>query len=156
MTPGLVLFVIRVILGLILYAFLGMILLFLWKEIQSHRASEIHYPPAVLVSADGSNVEVSHSLIANNRIGRAADNTLVLQDETASAHHARLSFHEGQWWLEDLGSRNGTAVNGIGMERQSTVWRLKDHWSSHMVTRLPSVELSSEWKHPLLKKTWNN
>ncbi len=116
MTPGLVLLVIRVVLGLILYAFLGMILLFLWKEIQSHRASEIHYPPAVLVSADGSNVEVSHSLIANNRIGRAADNTLVLQDETASAHHARLSFHEGQWWLEDLGSRNGTAVNGIALE----------------------------------------
>lgn len=116
MTPGLVLLVIRVVLGLILYAFLGMILLFLWKEIQSHRASEIHYPPAVLVSADGSNVEVSHSLIANNRIGRAADNTLVLQDETASAHHARLSFHEGQWWLEDLGSRNGTAVNGMALE----------------------------------------
>jgi hypothetical protein len=116
MTPGLVLLVIRVVLGLILYAFLGMILLFLWKEIQSHRASEIHYPPAFLVSADGSSVEVSHSLIANNRIGRAADNTLVLQDETASAHHARLSFHEGQWWLEDLGSRNGTAVNGIALE----------------------------------------
>lgn len=116
MTPGLVLLVIRVVLGLILYAFLGMILLFLWKEIQSHRASEIHYPPAVLVSADGSNVEVSHSLIANNRIGRAADNTFVLQDETASAHHARLSFHEGQWWLEDLGSRNGTAVNGMALE----------------------------------------
>jgi hypothetical protein len=116
MTPGLVLLVIRVVLGLTLYAFLGMILLFLWKEIQSHRASEIHYPPAVLVIADDSNVDVRHSLIANNRIGRAADNTLVLQDETASAHHARLSFHEGQWWLEDLGSRNGTAVNGIALE----------------------------------------
>jgi len=116
MTPGLVLLVIRVVLGLILYAFLGLILLFLWKEIQSHRVSEIHYPPAVLVLADGSNVDVRHSLIANNRIGRAADNSLVLQDETASAHHARLSFHEGQWWLEDLGSRNGTAVNGIALE----------------------------------------
>ncbi len=116
MTPGLVLLVIRVVLGLILYAFLGMILLFLWKEIQSHRASEIHNPPAVLVLADGSDVDVRHSLIANNRIGRAVDNTLVLHDETASAHHALLSFHEGQWWLEDLGSRNGTAVNGITLE----------------------------------------
>ena len=116
MTPGLVLLVIRVVLGLILYAFLGMILLFLWKEIQSHRASEIHNPPAVLVLTDGSDVDVRHSLIANNRIGRAADNTLVLHDETASAHHALLSFHEGQWWLEDLGSRNGTAVNGITLE----------------------------------------
>lgn len=40
----------------------------------------------------------------------------MLQDETASAHHPRLSFHEGQWWLEDLGSRNGTTVNGIALE----------------------------------------
>lgn len=102
--------------GLILYAFLGMLLLFLGKEIQSHRASEVHCPPAVLVLADGSDVEVRHSLIANNRIGRAADNTLVLEDDMASAHHARLSFQDGQWWLEDSGSRNGTAVNGIPLE----------------------------------------
>ncbi len=107
---------IRVVMGLILYAFLGMLLLFLGKEIQSHRASEVHSPPAVLVLADGSDVEVRHSLIANNRIGRAADNTLVLEDDMASAHHARLSFQDGQWWLEDSGSRNGTAVNGIPLE----------------------------------------
>ncbi|MEE9513617.1 MAG: FHA domain-containing protein [Anaerolineales bacterium] len=116
MTPGLVLLVIRVVLGLILYAFLGTLLLFLWKEIQSHRASETRNPPAVLVLADGSDVEGRHSLFDNNRIGRAADNSLVLHDETASAHHARLSFQDGQWWLEDLGSRNGTAVNGIPLE----------------------------------------
>ncbi len=116
MTPGLVLLMIRVVMGLILYAFLGMLLLFLGKEIQSHRASEVHSPPAVLVLADGSDVEVRHSLIANNRIGRAADNTLVLEDDMASAHHARLSFQDGQWWLEDSGSRNGTAVNGIPLE----------------------------------------
>ncbi len=116
MTPGLVLLVIRIVLALILYAFLGLILLFLWKEIQSHQASEIHNPPAILVLADGSDVDVKHSLTVNNRIGRAADNSLVLRDDTASAHHARLSFHEGQWWLEDLGSRNGTAVNGIALE----------------------------------------
>ena len=116
MTPGLVLLVIRIVLGLILYAFMGMLLLFLWKEIQSHRVLEVHSPPAVLVSADGSDIEVRHSLIANNRIGRAADNSLVLDDDMASAHHARLSFQDGQWWLEDLGSRNGTAVNGIPLE----------------------------------------
>ena len=116
MTPGLVLLVIRVVLGLILYAFLGMLLLFLWKEIQPHRASEVHNPPADLVLADGSDIEVRHSLIANNRIGRAADNSLVLDDDMASAHHARLSFQDGQWWLEDLGSRNGTAVNGLPLE----------------------------------------
>ena len=116
MTPGLILLVIRVVVGLILYAFLGMLLLFLWKEIQSHRASEVHNPPTDLVLADGSDIEVRHSLIVNNRIGRAADNSLVLDDDMASAHHARLSFQDGQWWLEDLGSRNGTEVNGIPFE----------------------------------------
>jgi len=116
MTPGLVLLVIRVVLSLILYAFLGMVLLFLWKEIRSHRASETHTPPAFLVLANGSDTDIRHALHANNRIGRAADNSMVLHDETVSAHHARLSFQAGQWWLEDLGSRNGTAVNGIPLE----------------------------------------
>ena len=25
--------------------------------------------------------------------------------------HARLSFHDGQWWIDDLGSTNGTRLN---------------------------------------------
>ncbi|NLE99729.1 MAG: FHA domain-containing protein, partial [Anaerolineales bacterium] len=29
----------------------------------------------------------------------------------ASAQHALLTWREGQWWLEDLGSRNGTQLN---------------------------------------------
>jgi len=116
MTPGLVLLVIRVLLSLILYAFLGMLLLFLWKEMQSTRSMALSPPAAVLVFAEGLDMVSKYSLLENNRIGRAADNSLVIPDETVSAHHARLAFQEGQWWLEDLGSRNGTAVNGIPLE----------------------------------------
>jgi pSer/pThr/pTyr-binding forkhead associated (FHA) protein len=36
----------------------------------------------------------------------------MLANETVSARHARLSFRRDQWWLEDLGSRNGTFLNG--------------------------------------------
>lgn len=43
-------------------------------------------------------------------IGRAPDSTLVVDDEYASARHARLFPHEGQWVAEDLGSTNGTWV----------------------------------------------
>ena len=43
-------------------------------------------------------------------IGRAPDSTLVVDDEYASARHARLFPHEGQWLAEDLGSTNGTWV----------------------------------------------
>ncbi len=41
-------------------------------------------------------------------IGRANDSTLVLTDDYASTHHARISLQDGMWIVEDLGSTNGT------------------------------------------------
>jgi FHA domain len=41
-------------------------------------------------------------------IGRANDSTLVLTDDYASTRHARISENNGVWYLEDLGSTNGT------------------------------------------------
>jgi hypothetical protein len=44
-------------------------------------------------------------------IGRADDSTLVLDDDYASTRHARLSFSGGDWFVEDLGSTNGTYLD---------------------------------------------
>ncbi|MDQ3153683.1 MAG: FHA domain-containing protein [Actinomycetota bacterium] len=44
-------------------------------------------------------------------LGRADDSTLVLDDDYASTRHARLGFAEGDWFLEDLGSTNGTYLD---------------------------------------------
>jgi ABC-type multidrug transport system ATPase subunit len=47
------------------------------------------------------------------RIGRAADNDLVLSDLTTSGHHAELrKTSDGKYQIVDLGSHNGTFVNG--------------------------------------------
>ncbi|MFC7546266.1 FHA domain-containing protein [Plantactinospora sp. GCM10030261] len=44
-------------------------------------------------------------------IGRAEDSTLVITDDYASARHARLVPRNGQWFVEDLGSTNGTYLD---------------------------------------------
>jgi putative serine protease PepD len=64
--------------------------------------------PLWLVRADGQRYAVTHSL----RLGRAADNDLVLKDRSVSGHHARIDLAAGRATLADLGSSNGTWVNG--------------------------------------------
>ncbi|HVH97109.1 MAG TPA: DUF4388 domain-containing protein [Enhygromyxa sp.] len=44
--------------------------------------------------------------------GRSNDADLVLPDDTVSRKHARIYSARGALWLRDLGSRNGTLVNG--------------------------------------------
>ncbi len=41
-------------------------------------------------------------------VGRAPGSTLVLDDDYASGRHARFFPQDGAWWVEDLGSTNGT------------------------------------------------
>jgi hypothetical protein len=43
-------------------------------------------------------------------IGRSPGSTLVLDDDYSSSRHARIFPQGGQWYLEDLGSTNGTFV----------------------------------------------
>src|SRR6186997_3397726 len=51
-------------------------------------------------------------------VGRAADNTIVLQDDYVSSRHARFFAQDGRWYVEDLGSTNGTQVGGNRIANQ--------------------------------------
>lgn len=49
-------------------------------------------------------------------IGRAPECTLVLSDDYASNRHARVFPHDGEWFVEDLGSTNGTTLSGTPIQ----------------------------------------
>lgn len=55
------------------------------------------------------------------RIGRSRDNDFVLPDRSsprASAHHAEARLEDGQWWIVDLSSTNGTLLNDAVVHRE--------------------------------------
>jgi len=45
-------------------------------------------------------------------IGRASDNDVILDDPMVSRHHCQLKLQHGAYGFADLGSRNGSTVNG--------------------------------------------
>jgi acetyl esterase/lipase len=45
-------------------------------------------------------------------LGRAPDNDVVVGDPATSGHHTRIDVRGGAFWISDLGSTNGSLVNG--------------------------------------------
>ena len=69
--------------------------------------------PTLLVIIDGPLAGSSFPLEPSGvTLGRSANNTVVLNDEFVSSHHARVYFNQSvnSWVLEDLGSTNGTMI----------------------------------------------
>lgn len=84
------------------------------SNVSSPRPTTSGNEPTLLVIIDGplagSSIPLNGEAIT---MGRSASNTVVLDDEFVSSHHARIypDAASGQWVIEDLGSTNGTIVN---------------------------------------------
>lgn len=109
---AIVLLVLRVLLALALYAFLALALWTLWRELkrQGELLAARQIPPLTLSrSEDGQAQTITAAAAAI--LGREARCDFPLDDPTVSTQHARLAYHHGQWWVEDLHSTNGTYLN---------------------------------------------
>ena len=74
-------------------------------------------PATLLVKIHGHDsrqVELTNETFT---IGRKADNALVIEDPAVSGHHARIVKVQAVFFLEDLMSTNGTAINGKPITR---------------------------------------
>ncbi|MFD5366738.1 FHA domain-containing protein [Streptomyces sp. NPDC127103] len=75
------------------------------------RPSAVSHPAATGTFRQPTSVRPlpAHSI----RIGRSPDNDVVVPDLVVSRHHAELRAHpDGTYWIHDLGSHNGTYLNG--------------------------------------------
>ncbi|MGH2909975.1 MAG: FHA domain-containing protein [Solirubrobacteraceae bacterium] len=50
-------------------------------------------------------------------VGRAPESDIVLDDDTVSRRHAELLWRGATWVIHDIGSKNGTVLNGRPIER---------------------------------------
>lgn len=112
----------RVVAAVILYLFLLGAVVVIWRDWRAVARQSAEARVSMtrslgrLIVIDGGESELlpgqSYPLSMLTGLGRALSNTVVIEDTFASSEHALLSLRNGRWWLEDLGSRNGTRLNG--------------------------------------------
>ncbi|MCL5946444.1 MAG: FHA domain-containing protein [Chloroflexi bacterium] len=102
---------------LLLYLFLWGVVRAIRSELRQEATSTVESTEtARLLVLDSELLELPPGLTitlqGNCTIGRARDNRLVIQEPFVSGHHAQMYFKKEHWWIRDLGSTNGTWING--------------------------------------------
>jgi len=83
---------------------------------QAEAAPESARRAYLLVATDGQpavQFDLGGPLIT---VGRASDNDVIVDDPLVSRHHCQLKLQHGAYGFVDLGSRNGSTVNGQGVQ----------------------------------------
>jgi pSer/pThr/pTyr-binding forkhead associated (FHA) protein len=127
MSQPVVLLIIRLVSALALLAFLGYIAWLMAQDLKLAGAQrQVGAGGTATLTilngeaeAVGNGVEIP--LLPLTTIGRAASNTVVIDDDYSSSEHALISLRGRQWWLEDLGSKNGTLLNDLPLEGATVV-----------------------------------
>ncbi|GGU20765.1 FHA domain-containing protein FhaB/FipA [Nocardioides albus] len=85
------------------------------------RAPKRGVPTHVAVTT-GSNAGVTVPLSqAPIVIGRGSDAAIILDDDYASTRHARIAVSGDQWFVEDLGSTNGTYIGSVRINQPTAI-----------------------------------
>ncbi len=126
--------------------------IFIWNYIT---VKEINMPVINIVSSDG---RLSNFLIDKEEvtIGRSENNDIVLSDGSVSRHHAKIVKTDQAYFLSDLGSFNGTSVNGKSIQSAQLkhddeirvgVVKLNFSTEKESPSPLDSVVLTSDSRH---------
>ncbi len=104
------------------------------------KATDAQTPALKLIVRDSGSQEhydLRHETIT---LGRAHDNSLPLADPRTSRHHCKIEFVENEWFVVDVGSQNGTFLNGRRVRRSKLMVGDVVQLGSTKVSLEPKVE----------------
>jgi len=110
---SILLLIIRVLLVVSLYLFIGWVVYTLWVEIYRRPIKQDESSVSLLTLTyleSGS----PHTFRINQKsaiIGRDVGSEVLLQDTSVAGRHAMLTYHQGQWWLENIHTNLSTLLN---------------------------------------------
>jgi pSer/pThr/pTyr-binding forkhead associated (FHA) protein len=143
MSPAVVLLILRLVSAGLLLAFLGLFAWLIYRDLQVTTAvlqqkQQVAGQLRVIANELAAPaIDTMFPLRPLTSIGRSQSSQIVIDDGYVSQEHALLVERSGQWWLEDLGSRNGTLLNGVPLTETAVV-------SSGDVITIGSVQLKVE------------
>ncbi len=122
-----VLLILRLVAAGLLVAFLGTIAWLIYRDMQvtaqsiTHQSRQQGNLRVLMLNGEVPVGELSYPLMPVTSLGRASTNTIVLKEPFASGEHALITRRDGQWWLEDLSSRNGTLLNDVVLTETAVI-----------------------------------
>ncbi len=111
----LVVWVLRILFLVLLYVVLFRVVRAILRDVRSAAREPSSSLGRLVVVASPSGEPTpgrSFDLDAVTTLGRDVNNAIVIEDPFASSDHAVLTYRGRGWYVEDLGSTNGTYLNG--------------------------------------------
>lgn len=107
--------ILKYVFVVIVLRFIYLIVRMIYLDISSFQRGKVFGPYLSLLNQRDSlnfHVENQYPLAKENTVGRARSATIAIDYIYLSKEHARIYEEGGQYYIEDLGSINGTRVNG--------------------------------------------
>ena len=91
---------------------MALLLLILLPQAKDNECGNLAMKDAFLFLSQGSGPSTGYPLLGEDTIGSDPENSICIVDKNVAPNHARVSFQEGAWTVEDLGSDTGIIFKG--------------------------------------------